>query len=106
MVPRKGLTRRRKAHLPIACQRFEIDRVLVAEHRIEARRTHAGRGGNLVKRRAGIAGPPERFRGPLQGRLRIIGGWSSAAHRASAALLPCHISMILVATVYTYICMH
>jgi hypothetical protein len=36
-----------------------IQRVLVAERRIKTRPVHAGRGTDLVERRAGVAAPPE-----------------------------------------------
>src|SRR3954463_15510653 len=105
MVPRESLTSRGKADLPIARERLEIERVLVAEHRVEARRTHPRRGSDLVQGGTGIARPPECFRRPLQGRLRVVGRWPSPARRARFALFPCHIVRIPVATFHTYICM-
>src|SRR3954447_17493410 len=105
MVPRESLTSRGKADLPIARERLKIERVLVAEHRVEARRIHPGCGSDLVQGGTGIARPPERLRCPLQGGLCVVGRWPSPARRARFALFPCHIVRTPVALFHTYICM-
>src|ERR1700721_2310791 len=105
-VLRESLARCGQACLPIMRERLEIERVLVTECRIEARRIHACRSSNAVEGSTGVAGLQEGLRCPLECGLCVIGRRGPPTRWSGFAFFSCHIAKYLVAACSHHICMN
>jgi hypothetical protein len=78
-VGRELAGQRSTGPLAVALDRLEVERLLVAERGIQARPVHLGRRREVVERRPGVPGAPERSHRGVERALGVIGARPAAA---------------------------